>query len=228
MGFQRNVQTQNGNGFAVFPFFFFFFFFFSLFDVWVCFNGLIGVMTMGMGLVWVSIFFDLLMSVEMGFQPWCLWRKWVCSDFLFFPLFDVWVYFNGLIGVMIVGMGLVWVSILFDLLMSAEMGFQPWCLWRKRVCKFFFFPLFDVWVCFNGLIGVMTMGMGLVWVSIFFDLLISAEMGFQSWWTCDGNGFAVFSFFPFVWFLGLLQWFDRSDDRGYGFSLYNALYNLWN
>ena len=47
-------------------------FFFSLFDVWVCFNGLIGVMTMGMGLVWVSIFFDLLMSVEMGFQPWCL------------------------------------------------------------------------------------------------------------------------------------------------------------
>ena len=118
---------------------------------------------MGMGLVWVSIFFDLLMSVEMGFQPWCLWRKWVCSDFLFFPLFDVWVYFNGLIGVMIVGMGLVWVSILFDLLMSAEMGFQPWCLWRKRVCKFFFFS--------------------------------------------------------FVWCLGLLQWFDRSDDHGYGFSL---------
>ena len=27
MGFQRNVQTQNGNGFAVCPFFFFFFFF---------------------------------------------------------------------------------------------------------------------------------------------------------------------------------------------------------
>ena len=46
---------------------------------------------------------------------------------------------------------------------------------------FLFFSLFDVWVCFNGLIGVMTMGMGLVWVSIFFDLLISAEMGFQSW-----------------------------------------------
>ena len=47
-----------------------FFLFFSLFDVWVCFNGLIGVMTVGMGLVWVSILFDLLMSVVMGFQPW--------------------------------------------------------------------------------------------------------------------------------------------------------------
>ena len=27
---------------------------------------------------------------------------------------------------------------------------------------FLFFPLFDFWVCFNGLIGVMTVGMGLV------------------------------------------------------------------
>ena len=58
-----NRGACDGNGFADF-------YFFPLFDVWVCFNGLIRVMTVGMGLVWVSIFFDLLMSAEMGFQPW--------------------------------------------------------------------------------------------------------------------------------------------------------------
>ena len=47
-----------------------FFLFFSLFDVWVCFNGLIYWIPVCMGLVWVSILFDLLMSVVMGFQPW--------------------------------------------------------------------------------------------------------------------------------------------------------------
>ena len=46
---------------------------------------------------------------------------------------------------------------------------------------FFFFSLFDVWV------------------SILFDLLMSMVMGFQrDVQTCDGNGFAVFSFFFFV------------------------------
>ena len=108
---------------------------------------------------------------------------------------------------------------------------------RRRVtvthCLFYFFFLvfaFDVWWYQPMMMGFQTVvadllffSLFVVWVNILFDLLMSMVMGFQrNVRTQNGNGFAVFSFFFFfffVWCLGLLQWFDRSDDHGYGFGL---------